>query len=281
MNILTKAMLVKLSISQFNPRRQDARMTSKVLSDQQAKKSAGVWMKNLIDPEKLEGISRLSMSARQDHYRLSLPWQDEGWRILPSTMFIKYQDKMRQNRNKYDQAVELFLSHYPQYVEEARAALNGMFNPNDYPTLTAVKGKFGFNVDVSPLPSGSDFRVTLASEELEKLQANVDQRVQDATAAAMRDLWQRLADPVKHMAECLKQPDKIFRDSLVENVKEILDIVPGLNVVEDSRLTDMTREIKEKLSKVSPDALRVNKTYRQETAETAEDLLTRMKDYIR
>ncbi len=39
--ILTKAVLVRLSISQFNPKRQDGKTTAEVLRDKQAKSTAG------------------------------------------------------------------------------------------------------------------------------------------------------------------------------------------------------------------------------------------------
>lgn len=279
-NILTRAVLVQLSISQYNPKRTDGKTTAEVLKDKNAKTTAGCWVKNLIDPKTLDAIVSTSQAARQEHYRLSLPWKDEGWRILPTAMYSKYQDAMRDYHKKFDAEVEKFLSQYPQYVEEARIALNGMFNPGDYLQVPVIRQKFGIRVDVAPLPCGSDFRVTLASDELSNIQADVDARVKEATDAAVKDLWARLAGPVKSMVNKLSEPDSIFRDSLVENLKDIIDLVPSLNVTGDVALDSMAHECKSKLAGFNVEDLRKDKTLRKSAAEEAQAILKKMEGYL-
>jgi hypothetical protein len=279
MDILTKAILVKLSIRQFNPKRQDAKTTREVLVEKQAKSSAGAWIKNLVDPRTLEAITSTAMGARQKHYFLSLPWQDEGWRILPVTMYQKYQDTLRDCKKSFEGQVEKFLLKYPEYIQEARTALNGMFNPLDYPPVQIIRSKFGFTIDFAPLPAGSDFRVTLANDELATIQADVDKRVQEATEQAVKDLWHRLADPVKHMVTKLSDSDAIFRDSLIENVKEIVALIPALNLTADPKLAQIARECEE-LTAYEPEDLRGKKAIRQEAADRAVELLKKMEGYL-
>jgi hypothetical protein len=278
--ILTRAVLVKVSISQFNPKRQDGKTTAEVLADKGAKSTAGVWIKNLVDPKALEAINTLAQAARAEHYRLSLPWADEGWRILPTAIYMKYQEAMREKRTGFSWEVQKFLDKYPQYIEEAKAALNGMFNPGDYPTPEQVKGKFGMKIDVAPLPCGSDFRVSLGSDELAAMQQDVDQRVKEATAQAVKDLWNRLAQPVKAMVNRLSEPDSIFRDSLIDNLRDIIDLVPSLNVTGDPALDAVAQECKVKLSGFKAEDLRKDKALRKSAAEEADAILKKMEGYI-
>lgn len=278
--VLTKAVLVKLSISQFNPHRQDAKTTREVLRNKDAAQNAGVWVKNLINPKTLDAITSTAQTARQSHYTLSLPWADEGYRILPTAIYMKYQDEQRQHRTQFNNEVEKFLQKYPQYIEEAKTALNGMFNAGDYPTIEQLKAKFAYSVEVSPLPSGSDFRISLTSDELANIQQDVDTRVKAATDEAVKDLWNRLAVPVKNMSEKLAETKGIFRDTLVSNIQEIVDLIPSLNVTDDKNLLTIANEVKANLTGHSPEVLRQNKVVRQTTAQAAQEILKKMEGYI-
>ena len=76
---------------------------------------------------------------------------------------------------------------------------------------------------VFPVPS-NDFRVSIGDAELERIQQDVEARVENSAQQAMKEAWQRLYDRVKHMAEKLADPKAVFRDTLVENTKEVCSI---------------------------------------------------------
>jgi hypothetical protein len=95
----------------------------------------------------------------------------------------------------------------------------------------------------------------------------------------MEDCWTRLHGVVSSMAERLSDPEKIFRDSLVENVVELVDLLPRLNLTGDSRLEDMRQVVAKKLTRHDPQTLRENQHVRKETAKAAEDILQAMAGY--
>ena len=86
-----------------------------------------------------------------------------------------------------------------------------------------------------PVPS-NDFRVSIGDEELSRIQQDVEARVQNSAQQAMEEAWQRLYDRVKHMAEKLADPKSVFRDTLVENTKEVCSILSRLNFADDPNL---------------------------------------------
>lgn len=272
-------MLVKLSISQYNPRRADDKITREVLDNHGANRDAGLWVKNIIDPKTLSAVGNAAVKTRGAHYRLSLPWADEGWRILPTTVYTAYQDELRACKKDFDLAVAEFVKNYPTYIANAKKALNGMFNEKDYPSQAAITEKFGVDVNFSPLPCGSDFRVNLGKDELSSMKDDVDQRVQTAIKDAMKDLWSRLAQPIKHMVEKLKTTDGVFRNTLVDNIREIVEVIPSLNIVDDPELAAIVKECREKILKHTADDLRDVKEIREEVRSNAEKILEKMKDY--
>jgi hypothetical protein len=75
------------------------------------------------------------------------------------------------------------------------------------------------------------------------------------------------------MADTLSIPDKIFRDSLVTNVRELCDILPALNIANDPALTDLTADIEDRLASLSPSALRTQPSTRESAALDAAALL--------
>lgn len=277
--LLNKVVLCKVSISVFNPKRQDTKVTHEVLEERNATSAAGKWVKNLIDPKALDGVVRVSQRARIESYNLSLPWSDEGYRILPITVFMDYQKTMRECRQKFEKEVEDFLSQWDRHVLEAKQSLNGMFNPLDYPTKEQVTEKFAFSVDILPLPTGQDFRVTLPEEEMEKMKADVEMTVKNAEQAAMKDLWRRLSTPIRHMVDRLSQDDSIFRDSLIDNVKDIIRIVPSLNISNDPMLVQLNAECR-KLIQHDPETLRLNRDLRRDVASQAREILKKMESYL-
>ena len=48
----------------------------------------------------------------------------------------------------------------------------------------------------------------------------------------------------------------VFRDSLIENIRELMDVVPRLNIFADDDLAMLCREVKDKFAGIEPDALR-------------------------
>ena len=132
---------------------------------------------------------------------------------------------------------------------------------------------------VFPVPSG-DFRVSISSDELTRIQSDVEARVRDAGATAMKDVWQRLFDRVQHMAERLADPAALFRDTMLENAQETCNLLTRLNVLDDPDLERMRQEVSSKLASHHPDALRNDPDKRRETAAVAKDIMDRMSIFM-
>ena len=58
------------------------------------------------------------------------------------------------------------------------------------------------------------------------------------------------------MAEKLADSDKIFRDSLINNLCDLCDLLPKLNITGDKNLDNMRKEIEQQLCRYMPENLR-------------------------
>lgn len=82
------------------------------------------------------------------------------------------------------------------------------------------------------------------------------------------------------MVERLRNPESVFRDSLVRNVVELVEMLPKLNIAQDGNLDSFVREVKQRLCEHSPDELRRDQNVRESTAEAAADIMARMSAYM-
>lgn len=280
MNITEKAMLVRLSISQWTARKFDPNATDRVISDYNAVPDAGRFNKLLVEISAVKRYQKVAGEARTYHYKNTLPWGDDDSRILPASNYMQYTQKMREFRSIFEAAVEEFISEYPGLVERAQRDLNGLFSVEDYPDAGSLRDKFKFSVNVSPVPDSGDFRVSLSDDEVDQIKADIESRVKESISVAMKDAWDRLFNVVKHMVGKLKDEKAIFRDSLVGNIAELCEILPRLNLTGDPALEKFVDETRLQLASLDPEDLRKDKVSRKIAADKAENVLSKMAAYM-
>ena len=137
-------------------------------------------------------------------------------------------DEFRQNgafpgsaERAFSHSVDEFLEVYPSYIGQVRPELNGLFREEDYPSAEKLRAKFGVKLEVLPIPSGDEFRVTLSEEEQARVARDIDESVRQSMNRGTKDLWVRLTDVVTHMVDKLNDPDSRFHASLVTNVSTL------------------------------------------------------------
>lgn len=280
MALRDEAMIVRLSISQWTARKFDKGVTQRVANDYGTAADVGRYNKILIAQDAIKVITQAVSNARAFHYENTLPWDDAGGRILPSANFLAYSKRMREFKAEFDKAVHAFVSNYDEYREEARRRLSGMFKEEDYPGQLQIKRKYGYSTDIEPIPSSADFRVSVSVKDSNRIKKELEARVKDREAEAMKDLYLRLNKTIGHFYEKLADVDAIFRDSLVENVVELVNLLPRLNVAGDPELEKLRKETQKKLCAFEPEQLREDAGARSKAADDAKAILDKMSGYI-
>lgn len=263
------AVLVRLSISLFNNTRQDLDITREVKIKKGLGNGAGKWVKYKLPDEALTPLRELAGEIRRWHYTMSLPWE-EGYALLPNNNRAAYDATLETYRQGFDELVTEFGNQWPTWVAQARIMHGPTFNPSDYPDWSKVRQTFKIMAEHSPVPNASHFDSSLRGLYGDALTELNEARIQ----AAVAETWERLLEPVRKMADALASPDTIFRDSLVENVRDMAKLVPALNLNGNHALANAAQAIKDALN-VTPDALRENKIVRKETAAAAAALVAR------
>jgi len=280
--ITERAMLAAIHISVWTAIKHDRKVSREVAEQHGAYSGAGRYNKQLLrEAERLESLRSLSGQIRQYFYKITLPWSDEGYRLLPAHFYFELTTKMREFEQAFAQQVEEFLAVYPSYIEQVRPELNGLFREEDYPSAEKLRNKFGVKLEVLPIPSGNDFRVTLSEEEQARVAREIDENVRQSLQKGTEDLWTRLKGVVAHMVERLNEPESRFHASLVTNIGELVELLPRLNVNQDEELSRFAREIRDRLCGFTARDLKKNEILRAATANDAVQILAEMDAVMR
>jgi hypothetical protein len=275
-----KAVLVSVNISQWTARKLDRKVTAETNRKYHATEDAGRYNKRLLAVEQLAEVSALVSKARHLHYRMTQPWADDGPRILANMLFAKFSDEFRVLKRDFNAAADRFAKAYPKFVEDRKRALNGMFNAADYPTPSEIRSKFKLDLVVLPFPDAEDFRADLDDDTLADLKRDLQETSQEVASKAMVNTAQQVIETVGHMATKLKEyksgkpGEHIFRDSLVNNVRELAELLPAFNLTENPKLTAITKRIIKELCAEDAVVLRENDDVRQAVQKSADQIVS-------
>jgi hypothetical protein len=280
--ITERAMLAAVHISIWTAVKHDRKISRDVADQHGAHQSAGRYNKQLLrGADKLDELRTLAGQVRQYFYKITLPWSDEGFRLLPSNLYFDLMARMREFEAAFEQGVESFLDVYPQYIEQVRPELNGLFREEDYPAADKLRKKFGVKLEILPIPSGADFRVQLSADEQARVCREIDANVRQSLTRGTEDLWKRLREVVAHMVDRLNEPESRFHATLVTNVFDLVEILPRLNVNGDVELNRFADQIREKLCNYSAQDLKKHELIRAATASDAAEIVAEMDSVLR
>jgi hypothetical protein len=276
-----KAVLVSVNISQWTARKLDRKVTDETNRKYHAADDAGRYNKLLIASEHLAELTGMVSKARMLHYKMTQPWADDGPRILPNALFSKFSDEFRTLKREFNDAADRFCAAYPAFVEERKKALNGLFNDGDYPSADDIRSKFNLDLTILPFPDAADFRSELDDDTVAEIRAQLQVTTSTVVDKAMAHTVERIVSVVGHMANKLtaysnRAPGElggVFRDSLVENVRELADLLPAFNLVGDAKLDEIAKRIKAELCTEDAKSLRENDGAREAVQKSADEIV--------
>ena len=275
-----KAVLVSLKIRKYGISKEDKDISLEVARNHQASSTdAGKYLANKFNKNAFKKISAIEVQARNYHLEATLPWANEGQRMLPSKRYLPYMTEIKQIESEFWAERDALVAKLKDLVEEAKTLRGNMFNPNQYPTEDEFKNSFEFRIKVLPIPEVKDFRIDLADEEIDAMKSEMEEELRLIQADGVKTVYNRLYEVVKRMANTLSQEDKQFHKSMVGNIKELCDALPDFNIYNDQNLENLRQEVMEKLVTEDIDSLRTDLELRKDVATDAEEILKKMEGY--
>lgn len=274
-SISSSAMLVELNISVWTGRKFDKNVSAEIDVQKQTTTRAGNYHKKLFaDEPKFEAIGKFAGNIRTYHYHATMPWSDSNQRLLTTPMYFDYQSRMTNGQMKFYDLVADCSADWDNMIQRAQTKLGAMFDIEDYPSKEDVQDKYRFSLKYLPVPEVGDFRVDVGNEALQYLNESYSTYYKDQLDKAYTDVWERTHEALKNMSTKLAGEQKqIFRDSLVGNVRDMIELLDKFNVTGDPAMRKAKLEIEAVLSGVTPDGLREDDMLRLDVKSRVDSLL--------
>lgn len=186
------------------------------------------------------------------HIKASLPFGDDGGRLVPNTGYITYVSKMQGYISQLDQLKNQIVSSWASLVSQdvqtrnARLIAQGKAataSPNDYPTASQIEARLYVQWFPEPVVTSNDFRFTLPQELKDSLDAQISAYVEEAG----RELYVRMLAPVSAFVQKLASfgdgEGKRWHDSFVDNLNALSKELAPLNINNDPQVTALLSQI--------------------------------------
>ena len=180
---------------------------------------------------------------------------------------------MGEYEDKFVKKVNEFVENYPTIISQVESGLHDLYDITDYPNADEVRKKFTMQMTTTPVPSSGDFRVDINKKELDKIKKELDEQMLEANVAAEKDQFARLYTALAKTTLALKDPSKIFRNSLILNLEEICKKIPLMNINDNKKLNDIATTTLNGCEDIDFKELRKNPVYRENEAINFESLL--------
>jgi hypothetical protein len=281
-NIDTCSMLVEFNASVWTARKLDKKTTDEVVTSKNAaaKDAARVNKHLLAGRNELDVINTYVGSVRTYVYENTMPWSDSGIRLLPTSRFMEFNQRLSDSEQTFFSYVEDFIRVYPSLITAQAMALGDMFRRDDYPDVDTIEHKFAFRVNFMPVPRAGDFRIDVGNDAQKELQEKLAKLADERVEAAMADIRERLKTHLVRMQDRLGYDEvdgdrktRKFHDSLVTGALELCDMVKHLNIINDTTLDQARVGLMQALQGVDAKELRTNEAVRDDVRKNVDALL--------
>ena len=227
--IATAAMLGSLNVSVWEGRKKDKGIEQEIADNKGArsKRATSVHKNLFVDCPPLEAIKSLRGEARIWFNKYTLPWDDNGRRLIPTAIYFEIQQEMANFESRFCKLVQTFVKVYSTEISKQAFERGAMFNRDEYPKVEDIAEKFHFTINLTPVPLAGDFRVDIGNDALKELNQRCEADTQMRIKGAMSGAWER----VKEQVEWVLDRMTAVLDHDPEAVEEIKEYDDAGNVI--------------------------------------------------
>lgn len=270
------AMLISLSFTFGKQGGQDKDLTEELCSRHGASKKYVKGTKIVICPEAFQPLKKLTGEWRQRLTRITSNWDIPGVHLakpINVQKAIALRDEYTPLLNV--QKASHLLERLDEWKELTKEQLKGAYKEEQFPTRDTLIRDVTWTMGVMPLPESEAIRRVKDIDDtlMEELTKSHNARVQSGIREGMVQAYSKLMKPLQAVVTNLSRDKVKIYETLVTNVLDVVNEIPGLNLTEDHELTVFAAEAKQLLTNIDADALRDSPVLRQETLNKANDLL--------
>lgn len=275
-----KAITVRVRRSMYTPTKYDRAATAAAEAALGTAKTGRYTKKLLRTCKELRDCQHAFQDVYNYAVQNTLPWMDEGVRVLPNGNYIEFAAEIGRLRNVAMQKVQALATVWDTAVMADKGFLGGMWSLSDYPTKAEMVAKWDISIMFAPVPVSDDFRIDMDEADKQLL----DNAINEVESKATDYLLKQILEPVVAMADKLSIPigdeGAIFRDSLVGNLQDVCKRARKLNINNDERVDEIAGEIEKALENITAQTLRESDYVRDTTAKRMDEISKKLNQWF-
>lgn len=303
-SIASSASVGCLNISVWEGRKKDKTTEEEVQASKGARSKRATSVHKHLLPESpaLEAIKTLRGEVRVWFNRVTLPWDDNGGRIITTAQYFEVMNDVARYEQRFNQLVQVFLNTYSTEISKQAFELGALFNRADYPTVDELREKFRFALTINPLPMADDFRLNIGQEALKELRERCMNDTRLRLQTAMSDAWNRVKEQVEWVhsrmvavlehdpgaVEEIKETDDEgnitgvvikkkrrpkLHESMLDQGLELCSLLRDLNITNDPKLEEARQMLEKALVHIDIESLKESKETQESTKKAMQDIL--------
>ena len=287
--IQNNAMLVKVRCTKWCNTITDRGITDQVTVDKAAADGYLRVTKRLAKQAVVKELNKTIGQVGNTVLKLwTVPW-DDGVHLITVDNLDRFEAALRKKADRLEELKSELQDTWPDVIEADKVRLGDAFDPDDYPSVTEIVNRYSISYELRPLPSGDDIRVNLPQQRVNAIRQQVEQDVAAKVEAGAKVVSERVADVLTTFIEGMerhgtkadgaKRASK-FADSTVEAIERLAEALPGLNLTGDPALTAVSNDLFLKLRDLDPQVLREDDGKRQQAADTAKEIVSKLSGFF-
>lgn len=278
-SVIESLVMVKLRIGYLTGTAKSTQIVADAESKYEAqpgsvRATASMFTKKWLSPLK-SSIGKM----RKEFYNQTLPWDNSSWRVVPTTKYQALMDSIQRLRDETEDIHSNILRNWATLVDDSKAHLGKLYNPETFPTKQEFKDAFSIDFEQGAVASPDDARlVGLDDAAKKKIRAEMQSQHHDKIRLGTQDLVGRLRELVSDAMDRLGKEDQAGTRyaTLMTKIQQVTDGVSSLNVLADPTISEACVEIKQKLGGWCPKAIRDEQMVRDEMAEAASSIQSKL-----
>lgn len=241
--------------------------------------------KEILQSNELKAVAEHDTAVRTfiQARALPSPFKGKGILLLPTRLIEPVMQHIDAAQTQRTALIESFMLAYDRCKTEAQGKLGSAFDETDYPSHEAVRQTFFFEVQMWELSAPGKLK-SVSKELYERELVKMQNMWTEASATVTGVLLDEFRKMTSHMVERLTPSTdgkaKIFRESVVTNMLQWMDLFKSRNLTNDAELVEVVDRAKELISGLDAETLRDNQGLRKQLATDFAGLTDRLDQAI-
>lgn len=287
----SSGMLIRLGTAALGVQVTDRQRSRVVTDEASASKDAARVVVN-----RLPGAARVyhakltacQSAARTALHEMTTPWDESGWRFLPTVRFDDLMKRLSTIKIDFDAELGFLRANADEVARLARVELGDLANNVRLPSADEMVSAYTMATEIIPIPDGATFR-GLPDSARAALSARLDAQLVSAYDKGVDSIMDRVRPMVETVIDRLTAFDKreaartngidvgrngVFRDTLVENIQPMLSLIKSIaDIRGEQRLYTLHAKL-EAIVQYSAQELREHPSIRKDVQATAREALS-------